>query len=190
MPVLDVLADLFGDWQVVLMTHDRGWFDLAYAKISPADWCCYEIFEGDQSAPAPSPIFRSIPMDASLDRPARIYLEYAKHMLTLNYPEAAANYARQAMEAALRGGCEKQLILIPFRRNPKKVEVQFLLEQLELWAGNTKVTKAKLDPILTKVTLLKNVVMNPYSHPSAPNIPKSEVQQAINTVEELLALIG
>jgi hypothetical protein len=61
---------------------------------------------------------------------------------------------------------------------------------LKSWPGNTKVTKVKLDPILAKVTLLKNVVMNPYSHPSAPNIPKSEVQQAIGTVEELLVLIG
>ena len=190
LPVLDVLADLFGDWQIVLMTHDRGWFDLAYAKISPAGWCCYEIFEGDQRAAAPIPVFRSVAVDPSLDRPARIYIDYAKHMLTLNYPEAAANYARQAMEATLRGGCEKQLIPIPFRRNPKQVEAKFLLEQLNLWTGNTKVTKAKLDPILARVTLLKNVVMNPYSHPSAPNIPKSEVLQAINTVEELLTLIG
>jgi energy-coupling factor transporter ATP-binding protein EcfA2 len=190
LPVLEVLADLFGDWQVVLMTHDRGWFDLAYAKIAPTDWCCYEIFEGDQTAPAPSPVYRSVPMDASLDRPARIYIDYAKHMLTLNYPEAAANYARQAMEATLRGGCEKQGIPIPFYRDPKKIKAQFLLNQLKHWPGNTRVTKVKLDPILAKITLLKNVVMNPYSHPSAPNIPKNEVQQAISTVEELLALIG
>ena len=190
LPVLNVLAYLFGDWQVVLMTHDRGWFDLAYAKISPTDWRCYEIFEGDQTAPAPSPIYRAVPMDASLDRPARIYIDYAKHMLTLNYPEAAANYARQALEATLRGGCEKHCIPIPFYRDPKKIKAQFLLDQLKSWPGNAKVTKVKLDPILVKVTLLKNVVMNPYSHPSAPNIPKSEVQQAITTVEELLALFG
>ena len=190
LPLLDVLADLFSDWQIVLMTHDRGWFDLAYAKISPAQWCCYEIFEGDQRASAPSPVFRSVAMDPSRDRPARIYIDYAKQLLKLNYPEAAANYARQAMEATLRGGCEKQHIPIPFWRNPKKVEAQFLLDQLELWPGNARVSKAKLDPILAKVTLLKNVVMNPYSHPSAPNIPKSEVQQAINTVEALLDLIG
>ena len=190
LPVLDVLADLFGDWQVVLMTHDRGWFDLAYAKISPTDWRCYEIFEGDQAALAPRPVYRAVPMDASLDRPARIYIDYAKHMLTLNYPEAAANYARQAMEATLRGGCEKQCIPIPFYRDPKKIKAQFLLDQLKSWPGNTRVAKVKLDPILVKVTLLKNIVMNPYSHPSAPNIPKIEVQQAITTVEELLALIG
>ena len=52
------------------------------------------------------------------------------------------------------------------------------------------VNKAKLDPVLDQLTLLKNVVMNPYSHPSAPNIPKSEVQEAVAAVSELLTLIG
>ena len=178
LPVLNVLKDHFHDWQVVLLTRDRGWFDLAYAKVSGIDWCCYEIFEGDPSATAPRPVHRQVPMDPSLDRPARIYLDYAKTMLTLNYPEAAANYARQAMEATLRGGCEKQKIAIPFVRDPKKVKAQFLLDQLKAWGGNAAVNKAKLDPVLDRLTLLKNVVMNPYSHPSAPNIPKSEVRSS------------
>ena len=190
LPVLNVLKDYFHDWQVILLTHDRGWFDLAYAKVSGNDWCCYEIFEGDLSATAPRPVHRQVPMDPSLDRPARIYLDYAKTMLTLNYPEAAANYARQAMEATLRGGCEKQKIAIPFVRDPKKVKAQFLLDQLKAWGGNAAVNKAKLDPVLDRLTLLKNVVMNPYSHPSAPNIPKSEVQEAVAVVAELLTLIG
>lgn len=190
LPVLNVLKEIFYDWQVVLLTHDRGWFDLAYAKVSGSEWCCYEIFEGDQAATAPQPVYRSVPMDPSLDRPARIYLDYAKDMLKLNYPEAAANYARQAMEATLRGGCEKQGISIPFCRDSKKIKAQFLLNQLKDWGGNTKVTKANLDPLLDRLILLKNIVMNPYSHPSAPNIPKSEVQAAVVAVSELLALIG
>ncbi|MCW2313613.1 hypothetical protein [Rhodoferax antarcticus] len=190
LPVLSVLKDHFADWQIVLLTHDRGWFDLAYAKVSSTDWCCYEIFEGDQSATAPRPMHRKIPMDPSLDRPAHIYLDYAKAMLTLNYPEAAANYARQAMEATLRGGCEKQNVAIPFVRDPKKIKAQFLLDQLKAWGGNTKVTKTKLDPLLDRLILLKDAVMNPYSHPCAPNIPKSEVQAAVTAVSELLALIG
>jgi hypothetical protein len=30
---------------------------------------------------------------------------------------------------------------------------------------------------------LKNVVMNPYSYPDAPNIPKEDVEKAIRAVE-------
>lgn len=38
--------------------------------------------------------------------------------------------------------------------------------------------------------LLKNVVMNPYSHPSAPNIPKQEVTDAIAAVTAFLDLVA
>ena len=38
--------------------------------------------------------------------------------------------------------------------------------------------------------MFKNVVMNPYSHPSAPNIPRQEVVDAANAVEKFLGLAG
>lgn len=50
------------------------------------------------------------------------------------------------------------------------------------------VPKADWDAALVKLETLKNVVMNPYSHPSAPNIPKVEVEQAIAAVETFLDL--
>jgi hypothetical protein len=57
-----------------------------------------------------------------------------------------------------------------------------------LWVQGSMLLDAPYDIELEYVQrmmagLLKNVVMNPYSHPSAPNIPKNEVQQAISTVE-------
>lgn len=42
----------------------------------------------------------------------------------------------------------------------------------------------------TRLETLKNVVMNPYSHPSAPNIPKQEVEQAIDAVDQFLKLVA
>ena len=57
LPVLSVLQDYFADWQVVLLTHDRGWFDLARQHL-PNGWTCYEVYEGDQAALAPMPIVR------------------------------------------------------------------------------------------------------------------------------------
>jgi energy-coupling factor transporter ATP-binding protein EcfA2 len=42
LPVLDVLMAKFPAWQIVLLTHDRGWFDLARERLGDA-WACYEI---------------------------------------------------------------------------------------------------------------------------------------------------
>lgn len=57
LPVLNVLKDHFPDWQIVLLTHDRGWFDLARQHL-PDSWTCYEVYEGDPAASAPMPIVR------------------------------------------------------------------------------------------------------------------------------------
>ena len=56
LPVLDVLHTHFADWQVVLLTHDRTWFDLARERLPKDDWACCEVYEGDQAAIAPMPI--------------------------------------------------------------------------------------------------------------------------------------
>jgi len=50
--------------------------------------------------------------------------------------------------------------------------------------------EADWDAALARLETLKNVVMNPYSHPSAPNIPKQEVEQAIDAVDQFLKLVA
>lgn len=57
LPMLDVLNTKFADWQIVLLTHDRNWFDLARSHLPDANWKCVEVYEGDGAATAPSPSF-------------------------------------------------------------------------------------------------------------------------------------
>lgn len=59
LPVLDVLNIRFADWQIVLLTHDRNWFDLARSHLPETDWKCLEVYEGDDAATAPIPIVRA-----------------------------------------------------------------------------------------------------------------------------------
>ena len=181
LPVLDVLQKHFKTWQVVLLTHDRGWFDMARGWLDKDAWHCVEIFEGDASAPAPMPVVRP-----ALNRPAKQYLEHAKHLLADHYVEASANYARQAFEAALRGGCQHNGIPVAFQQNTKDVKGDVLLKALEDWVKLKPARAVIFDPILKRLTLLRNVVLNPYSHPSAPNIPTTEVKAAIAEVQKLI----
>lgn len=181
LPVLEVLKKYFADWQIVLLTHDRNWYDMARAMLDEMTWNCLEIFEGDKSAAAPIPIVRT-----ASNRPALQYLQHAKDLLAKKYIEAAANYARQALEEALRGGLELKSIRVPFKRNPKELKLQDNFDALEAWTKEDTAREAQYKPILDRVKLLKNVVMNPYSHPRAPNIPEREVQDAIDAVDALI----
>ena len=118
--------------------------------------------------------------------PARQYLAQAKQMLANHFVEAGANYARQAFEAALRGGCQRHSVLVAFQQNNKDVKAEALLRAVEDWAKLKPARSAIFDPVLQRLRLLRNVVMNPYSHPLAPNIPTTEVRGAIAEVEKLI----
>ena len=186
LPVLDVLKKHFATWQIVLLTHDRGWFDMARGWLDKDAWHCVEIFEGDESARAPMPVVR-----ATANLPAKQYLAHAKQLLADHYVEASANYARQAFEAALRGGCQHNNVPVAFQQNTKDVKAEFLLKAVEDWAKLDPARKPRFEPVLKRLRLLRNVVLNPYSHPLAPNIPTTEVHGAIAEVEKLIdAFVG
>ena len=183
LPMLDVLNTKFADWQIVLLTHDRNWFDLARSHLPDANWKCVEVYEGDGAATAPIPIVRP-----TQNRPARALLDKAKELVQTPYVEAAANYARQAFELGVRAACELKKIEMRYCTDPKAHQAQDLLDKLKHWPGSATVPKADWDAALARLEMLKNVVMNPYSHPSAPNIPKQEVEQAIAAVDDFLKL--
>ena len=181
LPVLDLLQKHFATWQIVLLTHDRGWFDMARGWLDETAWHCIEIFEGDRSAAAPMPVVRS-----AANRPAKQYLAHAKKLLAEHYVEASANYTRHGFEAALRGGCQLNNVPVAFQQNTKDVKSEELLKAVEDWAKLDPARKLRFEPVLTRLRLLRNVVLNPYSHPLAPNIPTTEVQSAIAEVEKLI----
>lgn len=183
LPVLDVLHTHFADWQVVLLTHDRTWFDLARERLPKDDWACCEVYEGDPAATAPMPIVRP-----TRNKPARALLQKADDLLKLGYVEAAANYSRQAFELGIRKACELKSIKLNYLQDPTAHKAQVLLDSLKSWTGSSTVPKADWDAAIHRLELLKNVVMNPYSHPSSPNIPKQEVADAIAAVTAFLDL--
>lgn len=188
LPVLDVLSSLFSDWQVVLLTHDRTWFELTQAHVDEKAWRCVEVYEGDTQAKVPCPVVRK-----AENMPAKNMLAKAKELLATPYLEAAANYTRQAFELAIRGACETKNIDMPYRVYPKghkrPLESQAFLDKLRQWEASDQQKQAVWDEAVKKLVTMKNVVMNPYSHSSAPNIPKQEIQQAIDAVEYFLALL-
>lgn len=183
LPMLNLLVQRFSDWQVVLLTHDRGWFDLARKRLPCQDWVCYEIYEGDTTSAAPMPIVRKTD-----PRPAPALLQKANELLKLGFVEAAANYVRQAFEVGVRGAAEAKSIPLPFKQDVKDHTAQALLTGLAKWPGNSKVTSNDWNEVIERLQMMKDVVMNPYSHPSAPNIPRNEILAAAEAVHKFLEM--
>jgi hypothetical protein len=75
-------------------------------------------------------------------------------------------------------------------QRPSAHQAQDFLDKLKSWPGSANVPKADWDAAIYRLELLKNVVMNPYSHPSSPNIPRQEVADAITAVTTFLDLVA
>ncbi len=122
-------------------------------------------------------------------QPVGALLQKAHDLLMQGYFEAAASSVWQAFETGLRAACELKSIKPPYKQDVSGHQAQDLLNGLKTCPGTATVAKADWDASLARLELMKDVVMNPYSHPSAPNIPKQEIVDAADAVEKFLKLV-
>lgn len=90
----------------------------------------------------------------------------------------------------MRKACQLKTIKLNYLPDPTEHKAQVLLDALRNWKVTGSLKQADWDAAIHRLELLKNVVMNPYSHPSAPNIPKQEVADAIEAVTTFLDLVA
>lgn len=101
-PILRILQEHFSDYQIIISTYDRYWFNLAkhFFKIEmPHRWKAILLYVGEKSVNnIETPVFNPIMIesDSNLDKAAK----YLHHRTNPDYP-AAANYLRKALEEKL-----------------------------------------------------------------------------------------
>lgn len=182
LPVLDALMRHFADWQIVLLTHDKVWFDMARAHLSPAtDWVYRELHEAPTSASTSMPVVREVSQSA-----ADTALDQAELFCDNSHIAAAATYARTAFELGLRQWAEKASVPVRFRSDPRNVSTDDLISAIRA----KKATDPNSDAarVLREVEMFRTVVLSPLSHATPPTVVKSEVQGAITAVRHMLSV--
>ena len=186
LPLLDVLRERFADWQIVLLTHDRVWFEMARMHTQGGGkWNSVEIF--DRVCPErdiPCPVIRKVNSKA-----AKGCLDDARRFLndpTGPYEAAAANYARSGFELTLKAFCEHYSIPVRYKQEAQKISSEEFLGAAEKWLRENQ--RSFLDASLERVKMFRRVVLNQGSHSGPPNIARSEIEGAISAVEALLML--
>ena len=182
LPVIDVLSDVaFEDWQVILLTHDRVWFEMAraYQRRHKADkfWAYAKIHADDDptSAPVVSPATSSAATDVLSD---------GRNFLKQGHINAAGNYARIAVELALREFCEEKNIPVAYQQLPDKTPASELLTAAKEFS--TKNSKGIYDSPLAAIDMYTSILFNKLSHGGVPAVTSHEVNGALNAVEGLL----
>lgn len=182
LPVLDLLMKNFADWQIVLLTHDRVWFEMARTHLQPAsDWAYLELHDTPTSASSSMPIVRHLGPSA-----AESALDQAEKFCEQGHIAAAATYARTAFELALRRWAETGSVKIRFRADHGDLTSQELIDAIRDQKARDPSSEAA--KALKTVEMFRTVVLNPMSHATPPGIVKSEVQGAIAAVRYMISI--
>lgn len=197
-PVLDVLQQHFGDWQIVLLTHDRAFYEIGRQRLDSGKWVRQEIYAGRVGN-----FEKPLLVDDELDLyRALIFLEKGEI-------RAAAVHVRSAFERVLKDACCDLHVPVKYHHDPRKVPAS------ELWAAlSSKTYKAPAKicsgfkqgkPIrwVTKEVEVSVVpqqlanrinhsvswVLNPLSHSQTVDRYRREIEDAIYAVDDLAAAV-
>ena len=180
LPLIDILDERdFAKYQIILMTYDRTFYEMVKKRKSEdKNWKAAELYCGKVDG-------YEIPVYVE----DKTYLEKAKEYFDANDDKACAVYVRTAYEAIIKGYCEKNNIGVKYREDRNE------LDSNDFWAliRDKKITdpKSNKQKRLLKLALVKKIesarkfTLNPLSHANIVNIPKKELEDAIEAVEWL-----
>ena len=185
LPMLDLLKAEFTDWQIVLLTHDRVWFEMARAHLPETEWAGIEMFEGVDVAGHTHPVQRPLgSFDAVLGN-----LQTARDFLAANHEKASAVHARMAFEQVLKKFCAKQGVPVRFRDDPRHLTTNDLLDAIKGWllVPGRGAQNTALQPRIVAVEAARRVVLNAFSHSTPVTLARAEIESAIDAVQSLHA---
>jgi energy-coupling factor transporter ATP-binding protein EcfA2 len=173
LPLLKILDSEFSNWQIVLMTYDKVWFDLV--RMRKSDWSCQELFATDSLVPM---------LKSNCD-----FLHIAREHLVNNDDHAAAVYARAEFERKLKKFCEKLHVKLSYKQPPDQPTSGEMLDGLEnhlkddpKWSSDSS-WQTHYPKMFLELRAVRKTVLNPLSHSELITLAKAEVQQAIDAVD-------
>lgn len=187
LPVLELLKGPdFGDWQIVLLTYDRVWFEMARAHLPENGdhaWGALEIFEGVGPTGNTVPVMRPLQSFNAVDG----NLARAEDFLRDNHENAAVVHTRMAFEQVLKRFCSRKGVPVAFKENAKELNTGHLLAGLDAWLTHPsrQAQKTVLDPLIADARASRSVILNAYSHSTPVTLCRAEIETAVGVVRSL-----
>jgi energy-coupling factor transporter ATP-binding protein EcfA2 len=181
LPVLDLLADKFKDWQIIILTHDRLWFDMtrSYHRRHQADrfWTYSVLHPAGNLTTPPTPL----PVSSSAAKEA---IQLAREFLSKGHINAAGNATRIAAERGIREFCEEKKIPVKYRVDSEKTAFSDFYKAALEWSN--KSSQAAYRDVLDNLQMYVEILLNRLSHGGTPQLERYDVQGAITATDALL----
>ena len=171
LPVLDILENYFPNHQIFLTTYDKVWYEVVKQRTSQEKWK-YAEFYFSKTDEYEIPVYVE----------GKAYLDKAREFLTANDYKACAIYLRTAFEAAMKKFCNRKRLPVRYRSKPNKLESQAFWEAIKIANHDSDILEKSL---VSDIELYRSRILNPLSHATIANIPRKEIEDAIEAVERL-----
>lgn len=171
LPVLDILENYFPNHQIFLTTYDKVWYDVVKQRTSQKKWK-YAEFYFSKTDEYEIPVYVE----------GKAYLDKAREFLTANDYKACAIYLRTAFEAAMKKFCNRKRLPVRYRSKPNKLDSQAFWEAIKIANHDSDILEKSL---VSDIELYRSRILNPLSHATIANIPRKEIEDAIEAVEQL-----
>lgn len=181
LPVLDLLADKFKDWQIIILTHDRIWFDMtrSYHRRHQADrFWAYSVLN-----PAPNLLTCPTPLSVSSSAPKEA-IGLARNFLAEGHINAAGNATRIAAERAIREFCEEKKIPVKYQVDHEKIAFADFYKAAREWSN--KSSQAIYRDVLDNLQMYVEILLNRLSHGGTPQLERYDVEGAITATDALI----
>lgn len=177
--VLKVLFDRFSDWQIILLTHDRVWYETVRMRtLDDETWWYAALFAEVSTDLIPTPLWRGN------DDGWNTNLARAKVHLANHDDRAAGVYARAAFEGKLKKYCEDKKVAVQYQSNQSKMTTEMFWKGIkEKLGADGKL--ADVQAQISSIEAYRKVVLNPLSHENTTTLTEAEIQGAIAAIEEL-----
>jgi energy-coupling factor transporter ATP-binding protein EcfA2 len=180
LPLLDLLrGDDFKDWQVLLMTYDANWFDLASDHLPNELWVKMQLNAKPHADGWDMPVLVD---DAS-------YLARAWNHIESGDPKSAAVYLRSAWENVLRRFCEaRPQIKLPLQREPRDYTAETLWSAVKSHKSRSN-HRLVDDALAGQIDLCQRYILNPLCHDDPARPIRDEARRAYSAVSRLKVLL-
>jgi energy-coupling factor transporter ATP-binding protein EcfA2 len=179
MAVLHILREHFKDWQIILMTHDRVWYEtVRMSTLDEKTWWYGELFAEPAHDGIPNPLWRGH------EEGWNDNLQRARQHLANHDDRAAGVYARAAFEGKLKKYCDRHRVPVSYQINASAVTTEMFWKGIKdkLTADNKQATAQTQ---ISDIETYRKVVLNPLSHEHPTTLTQAEIQGAITAIEEL-----
>jgi hypothetical protein len=168
LPLIKVLQKEFidKDWQVILTTYDRVWYEILCQRLPDSKWARAEFYCG-----------KTDEYDVPIYKEGKGWLEKAKEFINDGEYKAAVIYIRTGFEYILNNYCDKKHLGVKFHADGK-------YESQDFWEVilREKILDQKL---IDDIGLFRSKILNPMSHAAFVNPLKQEIQEALDTIHRL-----